>query len=226
MHLLNLLDKLNNINPLFIIGAFTIVCYLFNLNCIYILWTCAILYFLYYLYNKDKIEEGFTINKVKDTSEHESNKEHESKEDELKESNEDELKQISKTIQKEFHPITKKNPFGNVLLTDISDNPNRKAAAPCFNPTVQKDIIKKVKKQTQMLNSGIINTSQQLYGDLKDNYDLDISMQRFYSTANSRVDNDQGAFASWLYGSMPSSKESTPEGDIMRVKDNERYILI
>lgn len=129
-------------------------------------------------------------------------------------------------LRSDFHPTTKKNPFGNVLLTDIGDNPDRKAAAPCFNPDVYEDINSAVKKQSQMLNPGIKNTNKQLYGDLKDNYDLDKSMMRFYATANSRVTNDQGAFTDYLYGDMYSGKESTPEGAIMRLKDNYRYILI
>jgi len=129
-------------------------------------------------------------------------------------------------LRSDFHPTTKKNPFGNVLLTDIGDHPDRKAAAPCFNPDVYDDINSAVKKQTQMLNPGIKNTNKQLYGDLKDVYDLDNSMMRFYATANTRVANDQGAFSDYLYGAMYSGKESTPEGAIMRVKDNYRYILI
>jgi hypothetical protein len=129
-------------------------------------------------------------------------------------------------LRSDFHPTTKKNPFGNVLLTDIGDNPDRKAAAPCFNPDVYDDINSAVKKQTQMLNPGIKNTNKQLYGDLYDNYTLDKSMMRFYATANSRVTNDQGAFSDYLYGDMYSGKESTPEGAMMRVKDNYRYVLV
>jgi hypothetical protein len=127
-------------------------------------------------------------------------------------------------LKSDFHPTTKKNPFGNVLLTDIMDNPDRKAAAPAFNPDVYDDINRAVKKQTQMLNPSIENTNKQIYGDLKDNYDLDNSMQRFYSTANTRVENNQGAYAQYLYGSMYSAKESSPEGAWMRMKDNFRYI--
>ena len=56
------------------------------------------------------------------------------------------------------------------------------------------------------------------------NYDLKNSMMRFYSTANSRVTNDQGAFQNYLYGAMYSSKEDTPEGDMMRVKNNWQWI--
>ena len=107
------------------------------------------------------------------------------------------------------------------------DDPNRKAAAPSFNPDVYDDINKMTKKQTQMLNPDIKNTNKQLYGDLYNNYVFDTQMmQRFYSTANTRVCNDQGAYASWLYGAMYSGKESTPQGAWMRDKDNVRYILI
>ena len=129
-------------------------------------------------------------------------------------------------LRSDFHPTTKKNPFGNVLLTDIGDTPDRKAAAPSFNPDVYDDINAATKRQTQMLNPGIINTNKQLYGDLKNNYDLDKSMISFYSTANTKICNDQGAFSQYLYGNMESSKESTPEGALMRQKNAYRYILI
>jgi len=133
---------------------------------------------------------------------------------------------LESVLRSNFHPTTKKNPFGNVLLTDIMDKPNRLAAAPSFNPDVYDDIDSAVKKQTQMLNPGIINTNKQLYGDLYSNYELDNSMMRFYSTANTRIENDQGAFASWLYSNMPSGKSSDPDGAFARVQDNYRYILI
>ena len=131
---------------------------------------------------------------------------------------------LETALRSNFHPTTKHNPFGNVLLTDIGDTPNRKSAPPSFNPDVYDDINSAVKKQTQMLNPDIINTNKQLYGDLYDNYELDNSMQRFYSTANSRVANDQGAFSKFLYGDMYSSKEDTPEGALMRVKNNVQWI--
>ena len=133
---------------------------------------------------------------------------------------------LESVLRSNFHPTTKKNPFGNVLLTDINDTPNRLAAAPSFNPDVYEDIDTAVKKQTQMLNPGIINTNKQLYGDLKSEYDLGNSMMRFYSTANTRVANDANAYAMWLYGNMPSGKSSGPDGALARVQDNYRYILI
>ena len=77
-----------------------------------------------------------------------------------------------------------------------------------------------------MLNPGIINTNKQLFGDLYENYVMDNSMMRFYSTANSRIASDQGAFSQYLYGNMPSSKESNAEGAMQRIADNVRYLLI
>ena len=134
---------------------------------------------------------------------------------------------LENVLRSEFYPTTKKNPFGNVLLTDIMDDPNRLAAAPSFNPAVSDEITSAVKKQTQMLYPGIKSTNKQLYGDLYDNYQLDTDMmQGFYSTANTKIANDQGAFSTFLYGSMYSAKEDTPEGAMMRVKDNYRYTLI
>jgi hypothetical protein len=133
---------------------------------------------------------------------------------------------LETVLKSDFYQTSKKNPFGNVLLTEITDNPDRKSAAPAFNPDVSDDINSAVKKQTQMLNPGIKNTNKQLYGDLKDNFDLDMSLLPFYSTASTRVTNDQGAFAEYLYGNMPSSKSSGPDGAFARVQDNFRYILI
>ena len=131
---------------------------------------------------------------------------------------------LESVLRSDFHPTTKKNPFGNVLLTDIGDNPERKAAAPSFNPDVYDEINSAVKKQTQMLNPGIINTNKQIYGDLYENYQLSNSMMRFYSTANTRITPDQGAFQNYLYGNMPSSKSSGPDGAYQRVADSWQWI--
>lgn len=130
-------------------------------------------------------------------------------------------------LKEEFNKIGKKNPFGNVLLTEINDNPDRKSAPPAFDPQVYEDINKATKKQTQMLYPSIKSTNKQLYGDLYDNYQFDTQMmQRFYSNPNTRVTSDQGAFGQWLYGNMPSAKSSGPDGAFARVQDNQRYIII
>ena len=132
---------------------------------------------------------------------------------------------LDSVLKSEFKEGNKKNPFSNVLLTQINDDPDRKSAPPSFNVDVDEDITKNIKKAVQMMNPGIKNTNKQLYGDLWQNFELDQSNRAFFSTANTRVTNDQGASSNFLYGSMPSGKESTPEGAFARVQDNYRYTL-
>ena len=125
-------------------------------------------------------------------------------------------------LKSEFEPTNRKNPLQNVLLTDINDNPNRKSAPPSFSSQVYEDINDNAKKLIQDLNPSIKNTNKQLFGDLKNDFEFDQSMWNFYSTANTKVTNDQGAFANFLYGNMPSAKEGDP---VQLVKDNVRYNL-
>ena len=132
------------------------------------------------------------------------------------------LESVLKTNYKEGN---RKNPFSNVLLTQITDEPQRKAAPPSFNVSVDEDITKNVKKAVQFMNPEIKNTSKQLYGDLYENFELDQSNRAFFSTANTRVENDQKSFGEYLYGNMPSSKESNAAGAMQRVADSQRHTL-
>lgn len=213
--------KLNAISRLVI--SLTLVGFLFTRNFSLLIIgviTLAIIFSLYKLRKNDiinKKKEGFKIDRDLINAAQNSD----SIVDAIASS--DNLNTINKA---DFYTTNYKNPMGNVLLTEIMDDPERLAAPPSFNYDVNNDINTAVKKQTQMLNSGIKSTSKQLYGDLKDNYDLDQSMQRFYSNANTRVANDQGSLGQWLYGDMPSAKESGAEANIQRVKDNLRYNLI
>ena len=203
--------KLNAISRLVIFMSLLGFIFTRNLNLIIIgIVTLAIIFTLYKLRKQSivKFKEGFSVNPSIQPSASRMT------------TNPVTLESV---LRSEFHPTTKKNPFGNVLLTDIGDDPNRRAAAPSFNPDVYDDITSSVKKQTQMLNPDIINTNKQLYGDLYDSYTLDNSMMRFYSTANSRVANDANAYANWLYGNMPSGKSSGPDGALARTQDNYRY---
>jgi hypothetical protein len=132
---------------------------------------------------------------------------------------------LDAVLRTEFKEGTKKNPFSNVLLTQINDEPDRKAAPPSFNVEVSEDITKNVKRAVQMMNPGIKNTNKQLFGDLWQNFELDNSNRVFYSMPSSRVTNDALSFGNFLYGNMPSAKESTPEGNMQRYKDAFRYTL-
>jgi len=133
---------------------------------------------------------------------------------------------LDSVLKSEFKEGTKKNPFSNVLLTQINDDPERKSAPPSFNVDVDEDITKNVKRSVQMMNPSIKNTNKQLFGDLYQEFELDQSNRAFFSTANTRVQpGDQASFGQFLYGTMPSAKESTPEGAFARVQDNYRYTL-
>jgi len=132
---------------------------------------------------------------------------------------------LDSVLKSEFKEGNKKNPFSNVLLTQIVDDPDRKPAPPAFNVDVDENITTNVKNAVQHMNPGIKNTDKQLYGDLWENFQLDQSNRVFNSTPNTRVTNDQSAYAQYLYGTMPSAKGSTMEDNLQREKDNYRYTL-
>jgi len=204
-------EKLNAISRLIILVTIIGFLFLRNYSLLIVgIITLAIIFSIYKYKNVKEFKEGLKVYTESKTNGSNGSNENGTTLDDI--------------LKNDFYPTTKKNPFGNVLLTDINNNPNRKAAPPSFNPDVYEDITNAVKKQTQMLNPTILNTNKKLYGDLKDNYDLDNSMIPFYSMPNTRVTNDQGAFSEYLYGSMYSAKEDSPEGALMRVKDNWRWI--
>lgn len=124
-------------------------------------------------------------------------------------------------LDAQYVKTTKTNPLSNVLLTDYTDDPLRQPAPPAFNPVVSENVTSNVKKAVQSLNCTIDNTNAQLFGGLYNQFDLDQSNRAFYSTAITTIPNDQGAYASFLYGTMPSGKLDAEQ----RVKDNPRYLL-
>ena len=213
-------QKMNSITRLII--YLTFLGYIFTTSKKLIIVCLAILFFIFILYKVRQqhiINEGFNnlSNTTLDKPQVQSS---------LLQSDKITNPQTLETFSKsEFKEGTKKNPFSNVLLTDIMDEPDRNAAPPAFNPEIDETITKNIKKSVQHMNPGIKNTNKQLFSDLTDNFYLDQSNRAFYSTANSRVSNDQGAFGQFLYGNMPSSKESNAGGAMQRVKDSYRYTL-
>ncbi len=129
---------------------------------------------------------------------------------------------LEAVLKSDYLMGTKRNPFSNVLLTEIMDDPERKSAPPSFNPDVLEDITQNTKKTVQLLNPGIKNTNKQLFGSLTDQFYLDQSNRSFVSNPSTKIPNDQGAFAQYLYGDMPSCRD----GDgVACVQDNYRYTL-
>jgi hypothetical protein len=133
---------------------------------------------------------------------------------------------LDTVLRTEFKEGNRKNPFSNVLLTQIGDDPERKSAPPSFNVVVEEDITKNVKKAVQMMNPEIKNTNKQLFGDMWQDFELDQSNRVFFSTANTKIQpGDQSAFGQYLYGYMPSAKESNSDSALARVQDSYRYTL-
>jgi hypothetical protein len=119
--------------------------------------------------------------------------------------------QLTKELGHNFSPTTPQNPMSNVLLTDIQDNPNKKSAPPSFLPEVHSSITSATKKMIESVNKSNPNIDKRIFSGLGENFELDTSMRQFTSNANTRITNDQGAFAQFLYGNMPSCKD----GDVM-----------
>jgi hypothetical protein len=103
-----------------------------------------------------------------------------------------------------FQAPTPQDPLMNVLLTDIKDRPQRPAAEPAFNPDVEHAINQSTQ---QFVADGNPDLEDRLFRDLGDNYEFSKSMRNYFATPNTRVANDQHAFAQYCYGSMISCKE-------------------
>ena len=111
--------------------------------------------------------------------------------------------ELYEKVKSSFMKPTQKNPLMNVLLPEIQYNPQRKLAAPAFNPAVEKNINKQV-------------ADPRLFLDLGDNIAFDQSMRNFYTTASTTIPNDQKAFAEYCYGTMPSCRG----GDYLQCSKN------
>lgn len=106
--------------------------------------------------------------------------------------------EFKKILDKSFTQPTKDNPLMNVLVNEIQENPNKKAAAPSYNETISNEIDKVSKSQCQ---------DSKLYNNLGDNLTHQNMMRNFHSMPNTRVYNDQKSFREFCYGTMKSCKE-------------------
>ena len=106
-----------------------------------------------------------------------------------------------------FQAPTPQNPLMNVQLTDIQDRPSRPAAEPAFNPRVERDINESAQQFVVDDLGGNPNLEDRLFRDLGDNYEFSNSMRNYFATPNTRIPNDQHAFAEYCYGDMISCKE-------------------
>lgn len=116
-----------------------------------------------------------------------------------------------------FSKSTKENPLMNVLIPEVFYNPERKPAAPTFNPVVEQEINNNVQDFVcEQFNTNTKdkkenkNIKKKLFGNLGAELDFDRSMQRFTANPNTIIPNDQKSFQEFCYGDMISGKEGHP----------------
>lgn len=85
------------------------------------------------------------------------------------------------------------NPFGNVMLSDYTDNPMRPPACNIQDP----EVVDKVETLFE----------HNLYRDVSDAMSRTANSRQFYTNPVTTIPNDQGAFARWCYQTGPTCKE-------------------
>lgn len=99
---------------------------------------------------------------------------------------------------------TQNNPFMNVQLTDIQDDPNREDAAPTNRRDVKSEIYKNFQKTTD------------IHMDTSDLFDQTQAMRTFHTLQSAKVPNDLDGFKKWLakgldepdYSSAPLARQA------------------
>ena len=109
-------------------------------------------------------------------------------------------------LKSEFTEPTSSNPLMNINHTEITDNPNRKEAAPSFLPIVETKINESTKK---FINSNLGIVGNILFRSVEDEIGFDHSMRQWYTTANTTIPNDQKSFQEFCYGNMASCRDKT-----------------
>lgn len=105
-----------------------------------------------------------------------------------------------------YESPTKENPLMNVLIPEVYYNPQRKPAAPTFNPVVENEINESV-KQIVSDKFGDDDIKEKLFGGLGDKLSFNRSMIPFSATANTTIPNNRKEFQDFLYSDMISGKE-------------------
>jgi hypothetical protein len=176
-------QKLNSITRLiFIISLFMLILTKRTTIILVLLITLGFIYAYHYHYNK-VIQENFSDQANEVIEEHNVN------------------------TDNVFDEPTSSNPFSNVLISDISLNPDKKAAPPAFSDITNEKIMDNSKKMIQELNPDHPNINDKLFKDLGEQYTFEQSLRQFNSNPNTQIVNDQTGFAEFCYGNMVSCKE-------------------
>lgn len=204
-------EKLNAISRFVIVAS--LLGYLVTLNLKIILIAVVTLAVIAILFNVQRNQQA------KDTSTNDDNKKGNGDENTKDAKSKQNIKEgfanamLYNELQSEYTKPQENNPMMNVLLPEISYNPNRNEAAPAYNSEVEKDLNNKTKDYVVDTTFGDGTRKQQeyirrkLFSDIGDNYGFDFSMRNFYTNPNTTIPNDQGGFANFCFGDMISAKE-------------------
>ena len=119
----------------------------------------------------------------------------------------EELKSSLQSHEIVFDKPSSLNPFSNVLLPDIDENPNKFPAPPTFDNAIEENIIESAKQMVMEQNDSQEDLDEKLFRDLGDKFIFEQSLQPFYPNPSTTLPNDQAAFVQFCYGSMISCKE-------------------
>ena len=131
-------------------------------------------------------------------------------------------------VKHNFTNPTIVNPTMNILLPEIQDNPNRLDAAPSY----KKPVVDKINEETKNFILSNFNNSEGIRNKLfnsgtnqfdSNNFDFEQSMRQFYTTANTKIPNNQNEFAKFCYGNMASCRD----GDVEMCSRNlPRHVML
>jgi len=131
-------------------------------------------------------------------------------------------------VKHNFTNPTLVNPTMNILLPEIQDNPNRLASAPSY----KKPVVDKINEETKKFILSNFDNPQNIREKLfnsglnefdSNNFDFEQSMRQFYTTANTKIPNNQAEFAKFCYGNMASCRD----GDVEMCSRNiPRHVML
>ena len=187
-------NKMSNTEKLNAISRFVIIAsllgYLLTLNfkmlliCVV---TLAVLAILFHVQSNQNKENAASADSSSSSSSASPNKK-------IKESFINQL--LYNDLKSDYTSPSKNNPMMNVLLPEISYDPNRNEAAPSYNIAVEKEINMNTKESVVDTMFSDEKDKQReyikkkLFSDLGDNYNFDFSMRNFYTNPNTTIPND------------------------------------
>lgn len=117
-----------------------------------------------------------------------------------------------KSVKAKFTMPSVENPFMNVLLTEILDNPNRGDAAPTNRKDVKAELYKAFQHTTD------------IHMDTSDLFDQTQAMRTFHTLQSSLIPNDLEGFKAWITKGHDEPNHSSAPNARKAKELNEGYV--